>query len=67
MLLGFFCNPISNVPKAMGALLALLHIPPFIQGSGFMDSDTFYALILMLLGFGLSQSKGALLALLHIP
>jgi len=26
-----------------------------------------YALILMLLGFGLSQSKGVLLALLHIP
>src|SRR6266566_8706140 len=101
-----FCNPISNVPKSKRALLALLHIPPpFIQESGFMDSDTFlcfgtnvtrirtfpkqkmpywhyytfhkkvvswiqtpfYALILMLLGFGLSQSKGALLALLHIP
>ena len=43
-------------PK-QGCLTSTTTHSPFIQESGFMDSDTFYALVLMLLGFGLSQSK----------
>jgi len=53
-----FCNPISNVPKSKGLTSTTTHSARSFKKVVSWIRTPFYALILMLLGFGLSQSKG---------